>query len=663
MKHCIGIITILLICFHVVAQIPKEISLGLGNAKIVRYSPARDMIAITVGHKIKMFRSGIEVASLAGPKTKIASMTFDSAGEAIVVGYSNGKILVWNVRTRKLQAEFQAPHHPILECHFLEGSEKLAVLTQGYLSILGINGELFTENYNPKGNNTSMATAANAPIIAIACSDSRIVLADDQGKMFIEMNNNQKWVLSLAFTPDGKKLASGDTKGWVKIWDINKELDPITALETHGRINSLEFSYDGKYLAAGTESFFLLAIDEENPDVVYKKLNGAVISSSFNPNGKEICILEDLTPYAQIYDISDLNITPIFKFRDEGDVIAPQIYISNPPKIVNDRLNVTVGMMDIQGSIFDDFGVRFLKVNGIETPIKENGKFVIHVPLMMGENTVSLEAKDINGNIAVKKFIINRKSDTDTYDPLVARNFLFVVGIDDYIHWSRLNNAVKDGNDLASILMEDYNFKFSDITFLKNEQATRNNVFNGLRSMIEKVTPHDNLLIYFSGHGHFDELLNEGYWIPADAEQATPGDYLSNTSILKIIENINTQHSLLVADACFSGSLFSDSQRGGYYEKVEKFKSRWGLASGRLEAVSDGELGSNSPFSRVLLSYLNDNESEEFSVSELVQHVKIRVSEVSDQTPIGNPLRINGDEGGEFIFRKSSNLVTLDSTE
>jgi len=43
------------------------------------------------------------------------------------------------------------------------------------------------------------------------------------------------------------------------------------------------------------------------------------------------------------------------------------------------------------------------------------------------------------------KFIINQNSDTDTYDPLVARNFLFVVGIDDYIYWPRLNNAVKDG--------------------------------------------------------------------------------------------------------------------------------------------------------------------------------------------------------------------------
>ncbi len=314
-------------------------------------------------------------------------------------------------------------------------------------------------------------------------------------------------------------------------------------LGTHGRINSLEFSNNGSYLATGSEYFFILSMEEEHSDMVYKKLNGAVLGSSFSPNGKEVCIIEDLTPNAEIFDISDLNIPPVFKLRDEGDVIAPQIYMSNPPKITNNRINFSAGMINLQGSIFDDYGVRGLKVNDIETPIKENGKFIIHLPLTMGENHIELEARDINGNIALKKFIINRKNNDEMYDPLIARNFLFVVGINDYQTWPKLNNAVKDGDDLATIMMNDYDFKFSNITFLKNEQATKNNIYKGLRSMIEKVTPQDNLIIYFSGHGHFDELLNEGYWIPSDAEQDAPGDYLSNTSILKIVESINPKNS------------------------------------------------------------------------------------------------------------------------
>jgi len=645
------------------AQVTEEISLGLGNARIVQYSPASDLIAIAVGKKVKLFRSGIQVASLSANNGKIQAMKFDPEGELMMTGHSNGKINIWNVKTLELQSDFQANNHEILDCDFLDSKEKIAVLTKKKLSVCSLNGDLLAESYNHFGDNTALAVSENGEEIATADSDNGISIWNDKAEHLARLENIHKTVLTMDYNPKGEILATGGIDGTIDLWDTKNKNLIKTLLDTHGRINSLEFSNDGKYLAAGSEYFFILSMSVEHPDVVYKKLKGAVLSSSFNPNGKEVCFIEDLTPHADIINISDLKIPPVFKFRDEGDMIAPQIYVSNPPKIVNNRINFTAGMIDIQGSIFDDYGVRGLNINGVETPIKENGKFIIHLPLTMGENEISLEAKDINGNIALKRFIINRKSDTDSYDPLVAKNYLFVVGIDDYQHWPQLNNAVQDGNDLATIMMGDYDFKFSDITFLKNEQATRNNVYKGLRSMIEKVTPRDNLMIYFSGHGHFDELLNEGYWIPADAEMESPGDYLSNSSILKIIENINTQHTFLVADACFSGSLFSNSQRRGYYEKVDRFKSRWGLASGRLEVVSDGEIGANSPFARILLSFLKENQKEEFSVSELIQHVKIKVSELTDQTPIGNPLRIRGDEGGEFVFRKSGYLPITSSSK
>jgi hypothetical protein len=125
-------------------------------------------------------------------------------------------------------------------------------------------------------------------------------------------------------------------------------------------------------------------------------------------------------------------------------------------------------------------------------------------------------------------------------------------------------------------------------------------------------------MIYYSGHGYFDQLLNEGYWIPAEANVNSTGEYLSNSDILKLIANINSRHTFLVADACFSGSLFADSKRG-YADNVERYRSRWGLASGRLEVVSDGSVGQNSPFASAVLEFLKTNRKEKFAISELVQ--------------------------------------------
>ena len=270
----------------------------------------------------------------------------------------------------------------------------------------------------------------------------------------------------------------------------------------------------------------------------------------------------------------------------------------------------------------------------------------------MGDNFVNIEATDINDNIALKKFIISRQDLLGgDYDPSNAKNFLLVVGINKYEYWPQLNNAVKDANDLAGTLMGMYNFDFSNVTVLRDEQATRNLIYKTLRAYIEQVTPKDNLVIYFSGHGHFDELLSEGYWVPVEAHLNAEGEYLPNSSILKIIENINSQHTFLIADACFSGSLFGEQKRG-FAENVEKYRSRWGLASGRLETVSDGAQGTNSPFATELLTYLRKNTKEKITVSEIIQSVKLAVSDRAEQTPIGNPLKVTGDEGGEFVFYK-----------
>jgi hypothetical protein len=326
------------------------------------------------------------------------------------------------------------------------------------------------------------------------------------------------------------------------------------------------------------------------------------------------------------------------------------VMISNPPNILDNRVQVFRDMVDLRGVVTDDAGVRNLRINGKETPVRENGNFLIHLPLVMGDNYVTVEVTDVNDNIALRKFVISRKdTEGEQYNPAVAKNFLLLIGINNYQHWPKLNNAVNDVNDIAGVLMSKYKFEFSNVILLKDEQATRSNIYNSLRGLIEKVSPQDNLVVYFSGHGYFDDLLGEGYWIPVEAKVGSSGDYISNTEILRVLGSINSQHTFLVADACFSGALFADSRRG-YTENVEKFRSRWGLTSGRLEVVSDGSAGSNSPFAKRFLEFLRTNKKEKFPVSELIQYVKTQVAEDNQQTPIGNPLKTLGDEGGEFVF-------------
>lgn len=238
-----------------------------------------------------------------------------------------------------------------------------------------------------------------------------------------------------------------------------------------------------------------------------------------------------------------------------------------------------------------------------------------------------------------------------------GKNHLLAIGINAYAHITPLKNAVKDAQDLATMLEQHYQFLPEHICLITDAEATESRIFAEFRRLIQQVGPDDNVVIFFSGHGQYDDVFKDGFWIPVDAEAGKMEDYIANSRISKTIENIDSRHTLLIADACFSGTLFGESRSvfskenaTRYHQKVGSIPSRWGLTSGRNEIVSDGAAGGNSPFTENLLMFFQSHQDAPFSVSDLVQYVKTTTANNAQQTPIGSPLRNVGDKGGELIF-------------
>lgn len=234
-----------------------------------------------------------------------------------------------------------------------------------------------------------------------------------------------------------------------------------------------------------------------------------------------------------------------------------------------------------------------------------------------------------------------------------GHNYLLVIGIDRYRSCPPLFNAVQDAREVMQVLQEKYQFDPEHTTMLFNEEATQAAIYRTLERLAQSVTSEDNLLIYFSGHGEFNKIIKEGFWIPVDGDLDNPGTFLPFGIFSKYIKAIPAFHIVVIADSCYAGSLFTGRNLRDVslpLQRLYGIPSRWLLTAGRNEVVSDGEQGKNSPFAESLLTHLRLNREAALPISELCQLVVKGVSSNARQIPRGEPIQGVGHQGGEFLF-------------
>lgn len=252
-----------------------------------------------------------------------------------------------------------------------------------------------------------------------------------------------------------------------------------------------------------------------------------------------------------------------------------------------------------------------------------------------------------------KKRGIEMDGDAPMQTQNLRTNHLLLIGIDNYSNdISPLNNAVRDAVAFKNILIDKYDFESENVIELLDKKATGENILDTLERLTLKLTQNDNLLIYFSGHGILNKSNKRGYWIPVDAINKRRITYLNNTEITDFLSNTKAHHVFTIIDSCFSEALFMRNVNNNAAQRVDKYPSRWALSAGRLEPVSDGSMGSNSPFSKVLLKFLEVENKNVIWANEICQFVMQNVAFNANQTPRGEALPGVGDMGGQFIFRK-----------
>jgi Caspase domain len=228
-----------------------------------------------------------------------------------------------------------------------------------------------------------------------------------------------------------------------------------------------------------------------------------------------------------------------------------------------------------------------------------------------------------------------------------GKNYALLIGINDYEsnEIPDLENPLNDAQKIYDVLTSRYTFNEENIIFLKNPKLK--DFITTFEDLAKKLTHRDNLLIFYAGHGVWDEKNKLGYWFPADAERSSSFNWFRNSTLRDFIGSIQANHILLIADACFSGAIFKTRDAGipQSITRLDELPSRKAMTSGILEKVPD-----ESVFIKYLVKGLAENDQKYLTSEILFSSFKMTVIDNGPTVPQFGVIQNVGDEGGDFIF-------------
>ena len=352
----------------------------------------------------------------------------------------------------------------------------------------------------------------------------------------------------------------------------------------------------------------------------------------------------------------------------EGKIISNRVADKTPPIItvsepaLNRGLKITSVVKDImvKGFAADPSGLKSVSINGIKVYSKEGGDFWGSLPLIDGNNKLTIQAIDMADNMAEKVFEIEKTNPTSTITnsdivPIqekMGTNYILLIGSQNYADASipSLENPISDAIKLKLALKSNYNFEDENVLTLFN--PTVNDFKKKFIQISETIQPEDNLIIFYAGHGIWNEKEKKGYWLLNDAIRADKNTWLPNKAVLDMIAGVSARHTLLITDACFSGSVFKTRSIGAdappaVREMSEKI-SRVAITSG-----NDTEVPDQSVFMKYLIKALNENKEKYLTAQKMfITQIIEAVMTESKTEPRYGTLELAGHVGGDFIFIK-----------
>ncbi len=599
-------------------------------------------------------------------KSKVNSVTISPDVQYLAAAGADKKISIWNIETKQIVKEFEAHEKDINAIAFSDkGSLLVSVSNDASLKIWDAG--------NLKIGKKKFVKDAGEPKLSV----SNLTMNEDNHNGIIE--NPEKPTINFVLKNSGKGqaynlVAKVSIDNTVVGLHFDKEI-AIGNLEAD-KYTSIVIPFSTDSLLETAAGTFTVEIQEGNG------FNPAPVKVNFQSRGGVSYSYVMVTSHAYSSATGKAEagapITLKLKLKNtsSGEAKNTKINYIFPPNVMAvNKLSEQIPLIapgeekEVSVEFYATKEFTKPKINiglNLEGAYTNANDLILEVKMNEALPTTDIAFAEVNTQTELPEVSLYRGSGdplkglnvSKSKDMVIGKYYALIIGVNKYKgNWPPLQNAVNDAKAIEAMLKTKY--KFDNFQTLYDEQATRVGIINQLEWLTANVKEQDNVFIYYSGHGEFKKELNKGFWVPVDATTNSSANYISNADLQTYLGGIKSKHTLLVADACFSGDIFRGNtvsvpfeESEKYYKEVHGLSSRQAMTSGGLEPVMDGGKDGHSVFAYYFLKTLNENQNKFFDASQLYNKIKIPVINNSEQSPKLAPVKNTGDEGGQFLFIK-----------
>jgi WD40 repeat protein len=365
-------------------------------------------------------------------------------------------------------------------------------------------------------------------------------------------------LLTLAYSKDGKWLATGGQEGTVVLRD-GLTGEPIATLLAAGETESVVWLPSGEYIAtkgalrkvafrvgAHAYPFEQFDLKFNRPDLVMKTLghaSGRLVEAAQRARQKRLLRMgfteemlgdEFHLPEAEIARAGVPESTP------ESTVTLA--ITARDSQVPLDRLLVTVNDSPFDG-----------RVSGIDLREQKSKVLArkIEVPLLAGRNRIQVSVLNAQGAESLRDTIEVRGA----MQAKPGKLYALTVGISQYKTAEyNLRYAAKDARDLGALLSAAPHFSSEQTIAVLDQDATREGILEAKKALLQ-AGPNDEVIVFLAGHGLLDDKLDY-YFATTDIDFEHPAlRGLSYGDLEGLLDGVKARRKLLLMDTCNSGEL------------------------------------------------------------------------------------------------------------